>query len=355
MKKIILLMVIYINFLTLAQSGNGHDPNTLLSYTPSGYTVPTYMRQASTSTNTADNTISAGDRTDLYVNFTYDTYGKNVFLVYATNGTAPTKTNGSVVNGTFSNYSDPNRTWLASVPTTANTQGTTINYIFYISDSDLASAWGRVAADGYKTTWTEGDSYFQYTVEAPLPVKLLSFTASLFDTEVFLKWSTATEIDNYGFNVECKMNNEEWKNIGFVQGNGNSNSPKNYSFIHENASAGKLKYRLKQIDYDGKFEYSKEIEVINDTQLKFLLEQNYPNPFNPETVIKYNIPKESYVKLSIFDILGQEVAILINELQNAGTYNYLFSIKNYQLPSGIYFYKLKAGNNIDIKKMILTK
>lgn len=142
-----------------AQSGNGHDPTLVLSYTPSGYTAATTMRQDDGYTTFAKSNINNnGGDTELFVNFTFDTSGMNVFCVYTTNGTTPTKSNGTSVGGTFSNFSDPNRTWTVDIPSSANTAGTTVEYVFYISNSDLASGFGRVTpGGGYQTTWTEGD------------------------------------------------------------------------------------------------------------------------------------------------------------------------------------------------------
>jgi hypothetical protein len=150
-----------------AQSGNGHDPTLVLSYTPTGYSVATTMRQDDGYTSFAKSNINNnGGNTELFVNFTFDTTGMNIFCVYTTNGTIPTKTNGTSVSGTFSNFSDPNRTWTVDIPSSANTAGTTIEYVFYISNSDLASGFGRVTpGGGYQTTWTEGDENgFTYTV-----------------------------------------------------------------------------------------------------------------------------------------------------------------------------------------------
>jgi len=147
-----------------------------------------------------------------------------------------------------------------------------------------------------------------------------------------------------------------------VEGHGNSNSPKDYSFIDNPASDGKYParsgqvfYRLKQIDNDGKFEYSKEVEVNLSTPKEFSLSQNYPNPFNPSTTIKFGLPKTSNVKLELFNILGEKIATLIDKEMEAGYHNYQFSIVNYQLTSGIYLYKLQAGSFVQTKKMMLLK
>ncbi|MBX3007828.1 MAG: leucine-rich repeat protein [Melioribacteraceae bacterium] len=200
-----------------------------------------------------------------------------------------------------------------------------------------------------------------------LPVELTSFTASNTNGKVLLNWQTATEVNNYGFEIErCKKQearSETWEKIGFVQGHGNSNSPKNYSFTDSNPPSGKVQYRLKQIDYDGQFEYSEIIEATIDSPTNFALEQNYPNPFNPVTTIKYSIPNVgtgfSLSVLKVYDILGNEVATLVNEPQPAGNYEVKFDARNAEhgpsMASGVYLYKLQVGSFVQTKKFVLMK
>ena len=138
----------------------------------------------------------------------------------------------------------------------------------------------------------------------PLPVELTSFSASVKGDVILLNWATATEVNNYGFeiqratNLRGLANLEGFKTIGFVNGHGNSNSPKDYSFVDSNPLAGSVSYRLKQIDTDGKYHYSTVIELSNTLSKEYVLEQNYPNPFNPTTVISYSIPKASHVSVN---------------------------------------------------------
>ena len=142
-----------------------------------------------------------------------------------------------------------------------------------------------------------------------LPVEIISFSANLIGSKIKLNWNTATEINNYGFEIERKTK-DNWQKIGFVQGNGNSNTPKEYSFTDNKLIGGsKFQYRLKQIDNDGQFEYSNIIEV-KVIPKEYLLSQNYPNPLNPSTTIKYSIPKSSQVSLKIFNTLGEELETL---------------------------------------------
>ncbi|GAB6283407.1 MAG: hypothetical protein STSR0008_21730 [Ignavibacterium sp.] len=203
--------------------------------------------------------------------------------------------------------------------------------------------------------------------EDPLPVELTSFTLNILSSGVELKWQTATEVNNYGFEILRSAQNDEWINLGFIQGNGNSNSPKDYSYVDEdikNQANGKYYYRLKQIDTDGSYKYSESIEVdwkdgitdVNDDSnlpKEFSLSQNYPNPFNPSTVINYQLPVNSRVVLKVYDVIGKEVATLINKEQEAGYHTAQFSGKG--LSSGMYFYKIEAGNFVQVKKMILLK
>ena len=192
--------------------------------------------------------------------------------------------------------------------------------------------------------------------EIPVPVELTSFTAALNNKAVVLNWNTATEVNNYGFEVQKLVDGSkktEWNTIGFVRGNGNSNSPKSYSFIDDKINAGKYSYRLKQIDNDGRFEYSKVVEVDYKLTQTFELSQNYPNPFNPTTKINYTIPVDSRVQLLIYTITGELVKMLVNEYQTAGIYTVDFDAVG--LPSGIYFYKISANNFLQYKKMIVLK
>ncbi len=144
-----------------------------------------------------------------------------------------------------------------------------------------------------------------------------------------------------------------WEKLGFVNGNGNSNSPKSYSFVDDNVSAGSYSYRLKQIDNDGQFEYSKAIEIGLTALDKFELSQNYPNPFNPSTTINYNLPEAANVKLIIYNILGQEVKTLVNEFKEAGVHTVNFNAS--KLNSGLYIYKIEAGSFTQTRKMTLIK
>jgi hypothetical protein len=181
----------------------------------------------------------------------------------------------------------------------------------------------------------------------------------VFENIVSLKWETATEINNYGFEIErqnqvASSKNQEWEKIGFVNGHGNSNSPKSYSFEDDlNNASGTFKYRLKQIDIDGKYEYSQVIEIEIGIPVEFEVAQNYPNPFNPTTTISFSIPETEKVKVEVFNLLGQIVKTLVNEKLDAGKYNYEFNASN--LSSGNYIYRVIAGKNVEVRKLMILK
>jgi hypothetical protein len=186
-----------------------------------------------------------------------------------------------------------------------------------------------------------------------MPVELVSFEATASLDRVSLNWKTATELNNHGFDIERQVNDNEWIAIGFVNGSGNSSSPKQYLFIDNNPFGGsKFSYRLKQIDYDGYFEYSDVVEVELQPE-QYTLYQNYPNPFNPSTTIKYSLPEDVRVRINIYNSLGELVAEVINKDYEAGYHKVKFGGTN--IPSGIYFYRIIAGEFIETKKMILMK
>lgn len=185
-----------------------------------------------------------------------------------------------------------------------------------------------------------------------IPVELTSFTASVIDYSVVLNWSTASEVNNSHFEIERSSDNQSYISIGNVAGNGTTTQNISYSFTDNSISENKYYYRLKQVDFDGSFEYSDVIEVdINISD--FSLSQNYPNPFNPTTNIEYRIADFGYVTLKIFDILGNEVVTLVNENKEPGIYTINFNAEI--LTSGIYFYELRADDFREVKKLALIR
>jgi hypothetical protein len=206
-----------------------------------------------------------------------------------------------------------------------------------------------------------GEVKTENIITNPLPVELTSFTAKIIGKSILLKWQTSTEINNFGFEIFKQLKDGIWDKIGFVSGNGNSNSPKDYSFMDKNPEGtNEINYRLKQIDNDGQYKYSDVISVnfsIND----FELYQNYPNPFNPSTTLSWQSSIDGNVSIKIYDILGNEIIELINEFKPAGRQELKFEsavIKN-GLPSGVYIYKIEIKNNELLytmnKKMTLLK
>jgi hypothetical protein len=196
-----------------------------------------------------------------------------------------------------------------------------------------------------------------YFWDGTVPVELTSFTASVNDNDVHLTWQTATENNNSGFQVERKSV-DKYETIGFVPGSGTTTETMTYSFSDVDLNPGYYYYRLKQIDFDGTFEYSNTIEIDIAAPGTYSLNQNYPNPFNPSTKITFSLAADAQVSLKVFDVLGQEIVTLINQDLTAGVHTHNFDAAG--LNSGIYFYKLEVisnnGSNFsDIKKMTLLK
>ncbi len=189
-----------------------------------------------------------------------------------------------------------------------------------------------------------------------VPVELLAFNASVRNSEVHLLWSTASELNNMGFEIERSISNpDNFVTVGFVDGKGTSTVINYYSFTDNPQVNGvnQLYYRLKQIDFDGSFSYSDIVNVNYDVPSSFVLSQNYPNPFNPSTRISYFVPKESFVSVKVYDFLGREVITLVNETKSTGSYEFSFDATN--LPSGTYFCTMNADGFVNTIKMLLLK
>lgn len=187
----------------------------------------------------------------------------------------------------------------------------------------------------------------------PIPVELVSFSAEVHKTDVLLKWETATELNNSGFEIERSIDKEVFSVVGFIKGAGNSTEPINYSYLDKSLEPGLYYYRLKQVDYNGEYEYSNFTEIVIEAPLQYTLLQNHPNPFNPSTVIKFSVPERTEVSLKVFDILGNEVQTLLNNELNAGEHEIVFNAVN--LANGIYFYEMKTNSFRAVKKLVLIK
>lgn len=249
--------------------------------------------------------------------------------------------------GVLYNNSDPaNSTNLSSLQK-ITFSGTNITFLL-TDNSTVPKAFSIINKITF--SGTNGDN--------PLPVELVSFTAVVNGNKVTLRWSTATEVGNYGFEIEKAATSKgqdlnSWEKIGFVEGHGYSNSPKEYSFTDLPKEGTKLNYRLKQIDNDGKYQYSRIVEVEFETSTKYELKQNFPNPFNPQTKIAYNLPVDGFVTLKVFDALGREAASLVNENKKAGSYEVMFN--GSRLASGVYICKMSCATYSSSIKMLIMK
>jgi photosystem II stability/assembly factor-like uncharacterized protein len=230
--------------------------------------------------------------------------------------------------------------------------GNQISYKFWISSiSQEISDYTAYYTSGNGTFVSLGSATVEFA--NVVPVELISFTAEVNESLVTLNWQTATEINNLGFEIERSTNNKDWAIIGFVRGIGNSESLNHYTFTDNNlGGATKFYYRLKQMDINGKFEYSNVIEV-EAIPANYVLYQNYPNPFNPSTKIRYQLSDESKVVIKLYDILGNEVSTLVNEVKQPGVYEVELNAQN--LASGTYIYRLVSGGFTETRKMVLLR
>ena len=200
--------------------------------------------------------------------------------------------------------------------------------------------------------------------DSSIPVEIKSFTAFSEPGKVKLFWTIATETNNLGFEIERALSSppsltKQWQFIGFIKGSGTITKSIQYSFTDDLADINSklIFYRLKQIDFDGNYLYSNEIEVENFILGEFYLSQNFPNPFNPTTTIKYSVKEATFVTLKVYDVLGNLVTTLVDEVKPAGSYDIEFSVdgESDDITSGVYFYRIEAGDFIDTKKIILMK
>jgi len=168
-----------------------------------------------------------------------------------------------------------------------------------------------------------------------------------------LNWETASELNNLGFEVERRTESSEFRTIAFVEGNGTTTEQRSYSYLDRTVEQGVNYYRLKQVDFDGSYAYSDVVEIDATGPLSFDLAQNYPNPFNPSTNIKYSVPEAGNVKIAVYNLVGEEVAVLKDGFTQAGTFEVTFDASN--LSSGVYLYKLQSANSVMTKKMMLLK
>jgi hypothetical protein len=316
----------------------------------------TYDVQLSTSTFELGSTIQTPGiyniGSDASINGDLTLNGAGVYI-FQIGGTLTTGVSSNVVLTNSAQWSDV--FWQvgssATLGETSTFEGTILAHTS-ITANNNASITGRLLAGAVAPSGAV--SLSNTTV---LPVELVSFTATANGMNTNLHWSTATEINNSGFEIQRRQASD-WAKVGFVAGAGTSNSPRNYSYTDSKLTSGSYSYRLKQIDNNGAFRYGSTVEVaISSAPAAFALSQNYPNPFNPSTVISYQLAVNSQVTLKVYNMLGQEVATLVNGPQEAGVYTVSFNTSKgiLGLSSGVYVYRLEAGTFISTKKLVLMK
>ncbi|MBK9097716.1 MAG: T9SS type A sorting domain-containing protein [bacterium] len=235
---------------------------------------------------------------------------------------------------------------------TGNVGPTEITGSFTTPASGSSSVQLEISYDGYSFN-TDNIYWDDFCLAYIVPVELTSFTASSNGNEVELSWTTATELNNQGFQVERMTAGGSFEQVGFVAGFGTTTEPKAYSYVDTKLEEGSYTYRLKQLDFDGTYTYSSEVSVEVEIPLEYTLEQNYPNPFNPATTIKYAIAEDGFVKLAVYNMLGEEVATIVNNIQKAGRYEVNFNASG--LSSGVYVYRIETTNFTSSKKLMLMK
>ncbi|HCY77106.1 MAG TPA: hypothetical protein DHV28_14380 [Ignavibacteriales bacterium] len=284
--------------------------------------------------------------------------------------------NGTVVclDGTIAKSTDGGMTW-----TTSSLTGAAFRFVTNVPGSNLYMAVGSTGTSYYSndgltyTPLTTGTTQTLYMVDAtanyawavgnagtiiqysgsPLPVELTSFTAVSQNQQVTLNWITASELNNNGFEIQRSVASNDFVTVGFVKGAGTTTLRQEYSFTDKNLSNGLYSYRLKQIDFNGLYEFSNAVEVDVRSLDNYSLEQNYPNPFNPTTKIGYVLKEKTNAKVVVMNAIGEEIAVLVNQTQEQGYHQLDFNASN--LPSGVYFYSLQTDNFSETKKMLLMK
>ena len=256
--------------------------------------------------------------------------------------------NGDINHIKIEYSTDNGSNWISIINSTPSVNK---KYLWHIPNTHSSNCRVKISDVNIYGLFDISDHKFSIT--EPVPVELSKFSAQLEGDMVQLFWITVTETQNYGFEIERKEKGGNWQKVGFIPGYGNSNSPKEYSYTDSKPyGTNSFYYRLKQIDVGGNFEYSDIVEV-NINLSKFVLNQNYPNPFNPNTNIKYTLPKQEHVSLKLYDILGNEIKTLVNEVRQAGIHEVAFEATG--MSSGVYFYLFKTNTFSEIKKMILMR
>lgn len=278
----------------------------------------------------------------------------------------PPVTDSCLVSGPIVVATDSNNTYSSAIPTDTwevfSYNGAMASIVSAVNNNIVVNS--GPTGGNYTVYKMGGDSNqlvlcsLNVSVDATLPVELESFTSNINGRNVILKWTTSSEQNNSGFDLERQDARgeiqDDWIRMKFIEGKGNSVSTNSYEFVDRNLSSGKYNYRLKQIDYNGNFQYHELAgEVSIGAPKEYSLSENYPNPFNPVTKINFDIPVSGIVKLSVFDASGREVQTLLNEFKEPGFYTVSFSAGYFA--SGVYFYRIETADFVMSRKMILLK
>ncbi len=233
-------------------------------------------------------------------------------------------------------------------------QGVLVEFVFQVlgrpamqtalSFSEMTFNEGRPTATAFSGV---------FTVNYVIPVELVTFKAERARSGIVLSWITASESSNYGFEVQRSMNGATWQTIGFVPGHGTTSQPHHYTFQDGDLTLGTRGYRLKQIDYDGQFILSAPIQIVIAASERYGLEQNYPNPFNSATLIQFDLPEPAAIRLTLYDLLGKQVAVIAEGSFDAG--HHFIPFRSDRLAAGMYFYKLEANHFVAVKKLLVLK
>lgn len=270
--------------------------------------------------------------------------------------------NGSEFFTTFQYGAGNQNARVVEVPNGDPTLAITYGVSTPLGSNSNANGTGDVAVknnyDGSKTVFilATNNGLGSYKAIQVIPVELTSFKADVQDRNVMVSWTTATEINSASFNVERTLSGtNNWSTVGTVAAAGTSTEMKSYSYVDRGLNSAKYQYRLKQIDLDGTYSYSKVVEVEVGLPTTFGMSQNYPNPFNPTTKIEYQVPVDARVSLELYDIAGQRVASLFTTELSAGYYTFDLAAGRYGLASGVYFYRLTATEAVSGKQFVNTK
>lgn len=337
--------------------------NILSNTQQMGEILPTYTRTLTFRLTARDNRSGGGGVGKNSVSFSANSAG-GPFVVTSPN-TAVSWLGSTYQNITW-NVANTNTSPfnVSNVKITLSTNGGN-SFDVVLSESTLNDGTEELLIPNYATTAARvkiealGNIFFDISnanftiIDNPIPVELTSFSADVVNSDVLLKWETATELNNSGFEIERSRDKTIFSTIGFTKGKGSSTEKTGYSFVDINPSSGNYYYRLKQVDFNGEFEYSKVIEVLVEAPVQYALLQNHPNPFNPSTIITFSVPERTDVSLKIFDILGNEITTLLKAELNAGKHEVEFNAGN--LANGVYFYEMKTNSFRAVKKLVLMK